>query len=93
MGSERLTVEAAFHDIDFFEICKTHPFGRNATLKLVLIGSIWVVGPELQRLERAWSTFGKRPAQTSISVAKMKALRPGTTKRTVEPAASHLELF
>ena len=35
--TERLTVEAAFHDIELFEICKTPPFGRNLTLELVVV--------------------------------------------------------
>ena len=59
-GAEWLTVEVAFYDIEFFEIWKTRPFGRNPALELVVVGSIWVVGPELQRLERAWEHLWQR---------------------------------
>ena len=37
--------------------------------------------------------LGQLSCEKEYTNSKYEALRPGTTKRTVEPAESHLELF
>ena len=57
-GAGRLTAEAAFHDTQFYEICKTPPFGRNPTLELVAVLVEINIGPKLQNLERQREVLG-----------------------------------
>ena len=61
-----------------------------------------VLSPPRSSLSRALKTFkftsfpsslGNCPAKREYSNSKYEALRPGTTKRTIEPAASHVEFY